>query len=159
MITGFNHVSIVVPDLPAAIEKLGAVYGLSAGEIRTNEQQGVRLVWVELGNARLELMEPTRPDSPVARFLERNPGGGIHHLCLDVDRLDTTAQALAQRGARVLGDGQPQRNVHGDRIAFLHPQDFLGALVELEEHPVRAVDVTGIRDGQGKRSSEKTEPT
>jgi methylmalonyl-CoA/ethylmalonyl-CoA epimerase len=134
MITGLSHVSIVVPDLAAAAERLSTLFGLTIGEIRVNEQQGVRLAYVELGNARIELMEPSRPDSPVRRFLEKNPGGGIHHFCLAVDSVDATAQALTAGGARVLGDGKPQLNVHGERIAFVHPRDFLGALVELEEH-------------------------
>ena len=133
MITGFNHVSIVVPDLNAAIERLQSIYGLKASEPETNAQQGVRLAWVDLGNAHLELMEPSRPGSPVAKFLERNPSGGIHHFCLNVDNVDATAGALATRGAKILGDGTPQHNVHGDRIAFVHPKDFLSALVELEE--------------------------
>lgn len=134
MITGLNHVSIVVPDLDAAVRHLAEVYGLAAGEPRVNAEQGVRLVWIDVGNARLELTEPTRPDSPVAKFLERNPRGGIHHVCLDVDGMDAALGALAERGVRPLGDGSAQHNVHGDRIAFLHPRDFLGALVELEEH-------------------------
>jgi methylmalonyl-CoA/ethylmalonyl-CoA epimerase len=137
MIQGMQHVSIAVPDLEAAIAKLAAVYGLQAGEIRTNDAQGVRLAWLDLGNASLELMAPSRPDSPLAKFLERNPGGGIHHFCLGVDALDATLQDLAAGGVRALGDGSPQFNVHGERIAFLHPRDFLGALVELEEHPER----------------------
>ena len=78
-------------------------------------------------------MEPARTDSPIAKFLERNPKGGLHHFCLTVDSVDDTARALAERGARVLGDGREQRNVHGERIAFVHPADFLGALVELED--------------------------
>lgn len=134
MITGLSHVSIVVPSLDAAAQRLMEVYGLTLGEVSFNEQQGVRLAYVELGNAKIELMEPLRPDSPVAKFLERNPGGGIHHFCLGVDSVDVTAGEIAQKGARVLGDGKPQRNVHGERIAFVHPRDFLGALVELEEH-------------------------
>jgi methylmalonyl-CoA/ethylmalonyl-CoA epimerase len=134
MITGLSHVSIVVPDLAKAAERLKSVYGLSIGEIAVNEQQGVRLAYVDLGNARIELMEPSRADSPVARFLEKNPKGGIHHFCLAVDSVDATAQSLADKGARVLGDGKPQKNVHGECIAFVHPADFLGALVELEEH-------------------------
>jgi methylmalonyl-CoA/ethylmalonyl-CoA epimerase len=135
MFTGLEHVSIAVPDLEAAIARLASVYGLQAGEIKTNEAQGVRLAWVDLGNASLELMAPSRPDSPLVKFLERNPGGGIHHFCLGAERLDETAQAMTRRGVRLLGDGAPQYNVHGDRIAFLHPKDFLGALVELEERP------------------------
>lgn len=134
MITGFNHVSIVVPNLQAAIERLESIYGLKAGEPKSNEQQGVRLVWIDLGNASIELMEPSRPDSPVAKFLERNPAGGIHHFCLNVDGVEETAAVLKQHEVRVLGEGKPQHNVFGDRIAFVHPKDFLGALVELEEH-------------------------
>ena len=134
MITGLSHISIVVPDLHAAAAKIKSTYGLEIGEIAVNEQQGVRLAYVDLGNAKIELMEPSRPDSPVAKFLEKNPRGGIHHFCLAVDSVDTTTQALAANGAQVLGDGRRQENVHGERIAFVHPKDFLGALVELEEH-------------------------
>jgi methylmalonyl-CoA/ethylmalonyl-CoA epimerase len=138
MITGFSHVSIVVPSLEAAAAQLKAMHGLEIGEIAVNEEQGVRLAYVDLGNSRIELMEPSRPDSPVAKFLDKNPKGGIHHFCLSVDRVDATAQSLAANGARVLGDGRPQHNVHGERIAFVHPKDFLGALVELEEHSEKA---------------------
>jgi methylmalonyl-CoA/ethylmalonyl-CoA epimerase len=134
MITGFSHVSIVVPSLEAAASRLAAVYGLAIGEVKTNEAQGVRLAYVDLGNARIELMEPSRPDSPVARFLERNPAGGIHHFGVTVDNVEASGQTFAAGGARILGDGTPQWNVHGERIAFVHPRDFLGALVELEEH-------------------------
>ena len=134
MITGLSHVSIVVPDLAAAAARLKTLYGLALGEPRLNDEQGVRLAYVELGNARIELMEPSRPDSPVAKFLERNPKGGIHHFCLAVDSVDDTTRAASASGARVLGQGKPQMNVHGERIAFIHPGDFLGALVELEEH-------------------------
>ena len=134
MITGLSHVSIVVPNLEAAAKRLKEVYGLEIGATRVNEEQGVRMAYVELPNARIELMEPSRPDSPVAKFLERNPSGGIHHFCLNVDDVAATAAGLAGKGARVLGEGREQRNVHGERIAFVHPKDFLGALVELEEH-------------------------
>lgn len=134
MITGLSHVSIVVPDLEAAAARLKAVYGLELGEAKLNEEQGVRLAYVELGNARIELMEPSRPDSPVAKFLERNPQGGIHHFCLGVESVDAAAGAITAAGARVLGGGKEQFNVHGERIAFVHPKDFLGALVEIEEH-------------------------
>ena len=139
MITGLSHVSIVVPSLEAAARELGQKYGLTIGAIEVNEQQGVRLAFVELGNARIELMEPARPDSPVAKFLERNPRGGIHHFCLNVDDVAATSGAIAANGARVLGDGT-QKNVHGGRIAFVHPRDFLGALVELEERTTLNVD-------------------
>ncbi|HKC32156.1 MAG TPA: methylmalonyl-CoA epimerase [Xanthobacteraceae bacterium] len=134
MFTGLNHVSIVVPDLAAAARRLRETYGLRVGETRTNEQQGVRLAYADLGNARIELMEPSRPDSPVAKFLERNPKGGIHHFSLGVDDMAATADGLRRDGVRILGDGSPQYNVAGERIAFIHPGDFLGALVELETH-------------------------
>jgi methylmalonyl-CoA/ethylmalonyl-CoA epimerase len=133
MITGLSHVSIVVPSLDAAAKRLKDVYGLEVGAAKVNEQQGVRLAYVELPNARIELMEPSRPDSPVSKFLEKNPAGGIHHFCLSVDDLPATAAGVSQKGVRVLGDGREQRNTHGERIAFVHPKDFLGALVELEE--------------------------
>ena len=133
MITGFSHVSIAVPSLEAAAKRLKEVYGLGIGKIAVNEEQGVRMAYVELANARIELMEPSRPDSPIAKFLERHPAGGIHHFCLNVDDVPAASAGIAQKGARVLGDGKPQLNVHGERIAFVHPKDFLGALVELEE--------------------------
>ena len=134
MITGLSHVSIVVPDLAAAVRRLRESYGLRVGETQTNEGQGVRLAYADLGNARIELMEPSRPDSPVAKFLERNPKGGIHHFSLGVDDMAAIADGLRRDGVRILGDGSPQYNVAGERIAFIHPGDFLGALVELEAH-------------------------
>jgi methylmalonyl-CoA/ethylmalonyl-CoA epimerase len=134
MFTGLSHVSIVVPDLDAAARRLRETYGLTVGETRTNAEQGVHLAYVELANARIELMAPSRPDSPVAKFLERNPKGGIHHLSLAVEGMDAAAAALREQGVRILGDGRPQYSVAGERIAFVHPADFLGALVELEEH-------------------------
>ena len=133
MFAGLSHVSIVVPDLEAAARRLRDAFGLSVGEPHTNAEQGVRLAYVDLGNARLELMAPSRPDSPVAKFLERNPKGGIHHFSLHVDDLASTAEALRAQGLRILGDGRRQYNVAGERIAFVHPADFLGALLELEE--------------------------
>jgi len=136
MITGLSHVSIAVPNLEAAAKRLKAVYGLETGPVKVNEEQGVRLAYVELPNARIELMAPSRPDSPISKFLEKNPAGGIHHFCLNVDDVAATAAGVTGRGARVLGDGRESRNVHGERIAFVHPKDFLGALVELEERKV-----------------------
>jgi methylmalonyl-CoA/ethylmalonyl-CoA epimerase len=134
MITGLNHVSIVVPDIAVAARQLKEKYGLAVGPRMENAEQGVRLAYVELGAARIELIEPSRPDSPIAKFLERNPKGGIHHFCLGVDDVERTLRGLAQDGVRVLGTGKPQHNVAGERIAFIHPGDFLGALVEIEEH-------------------------
>ena len=134
MITGLSHVSIAVPSLEAAAKRLKEVYGLAVGPSMVNEQQGIRLAYVELGNARIELMEPARSDSSISKFLEHHPAGGIHHFSLGVDDLTTSVAAIAGTGARVLGEGGETRNVHGERIAFVHPKDFFGALVELEEH-------------------------
>jgi len=137
MITGFSHVSIVVPDIEAAVRMLADRFGLAVGERTINEQQGVRLAYIELAGGRIELMQPSRPDSPIAKFLERNPKGGIHHLALNVDDMEQTARTLRAGGVRLLGDGKPQHNVAGERIAFIHPADFLGALVELEQHEAK----------------------
>ena len=134
MITGLSHVSIVVPDLDAAARELDAKYGLKIGAIKVNADQGVRMAYVDLSNAKIELMEPTDANSPVAKFLARNPRGGIHHFSLGVDSVGAATAAMKNQGVRILGDGKPQQNVHGERIAFVHPADFLGALVELEEH-------------------------
>jgi methylmalonyl-CoA/ethylmalonyl-CoA epimerase len=134
MLTGLSHVSIVVPDLDAAARAIGETYGLKAGTPMVNAEQGVRLAYIDCGNAKIELMEPSRPDSPVAKFLEKNPKGGIHHVAFSVDSMDETTKTLGDKGIRVLGDGKPKLNVSGERIAFIHPADFLGALVELEEH-------------------------
>jgi methylmalonyl-CoA/ethylmalonyl-CoA epimerase len=133
MFTGLAHVSIVVPSLDAAARELTTKYGLRIGEIEVNAEQGVRMAYVELANAKIEIMEPSRADSPIAKFLEKNPHGGIHHFSLGVDDVDATTATMRGNGVRVLGDGK-QFNVHGERIAFVHPRDFLGALVELEEH-------------------------
>ena len=133
MITGLSHVSIAVPSLEAAAKRLKELYGLDVGAAKVNEEQGVRLAYVELPNARIELMEPARPGSPISKFLEKNPAGGIHHFCLNVSDVAATSAGLSRKGVRVLGEGRESRNVHGERIAFVHPKDFLGALVELEE--------------------------
>src|ERR1700732_2532192 len=108
MFTSLSHVSIVVPDLAAAARRLRDTYGLVVGEPSTNAEQGVRLAYVDLGNAKIELMEPSRPDSPIAKFLERNPKGGIHHLSLGVDDMAAIADGFSRAGARVLGERSPQ---------------------------------------------------
>ena len=133
MITGLSHVSLAVPNLEAAAKHLQEVYGLSIGKIAVNEQQGVRMAYVDLPNARIELMEPSRPDSPIAKFLERNPDGGVHHICYEVDDIIAARDQLKAAGARVLGDGNPKIGAHGKPVLFLHPKDFLGTLVEIEQ--------------------------
>jgi methylmalonyl-CoA/ethylmalonyl-CoA epimerase len=135
MFSHLAHVSIAVPDLQAAIDTLAARYGLAAGEIMENPQQQVRMTYIELANARIELMAPTGPASPIAAFLARNPRGGIHHFSLGTGDVASTAGALRAEGVQVLGDPSTQRNVHGEPIAFIHPKEFLGALVEMEPAP------------------------
>ncbi len=132
MFTHLAHISIAVPDLDAAIGTLQDRYGLAAGEIMENLQQQVRMTYIELANARIELMAPTGPASPIAAFLARNPRGGIHHFSLGTEDVGATVAGLRAGGVQVLGDPSTQRNVHGDPIAFIHPKEFLGALVEIE---------------------------
>lgn len=132
MITGLSHVSLVVPSLETACERLYRTYGLQAGPVQVNAQQAVRLAYVDLGNARLELVEPTEGNTTLRRFLERQPGGGLHHVSLMVDSLEATCAGLAPEGVHPVS-APGARNVHGERIAFIHPKDFLGALLELEE--------------------------
>jgi methylmalonyl-CoA/ethylmalonyl-CoA epimerase len=131
MITGLSHVAIAVPSIASAAATLARKLGLMVGPIVENVEQGVRLAYVDLGNARLELIEPLRTDSPIARFLERNPHGGLHHVSFNVGDLDAALAATAEAGARTVG--RRGHNTHGQPIAFLHPADVLGALVELEE--------------------------
>jgi methylmalonyl-CoA/ethylmalonyl-CoA epimerase len=130
----FSHVSIVVPDLEAAIETMLKVHGLASRPIAENKQQGVRLAYIDLGNCKIELMQPLTAESPVGRFLAKHPGGGMHHVCFSVDEVAAETAALKQKGLRVLGDGKPTYNVHGQQIAFVHPADFFGALLELEQN-------------------------
>jgi methylmalonyl-CoA/ethylmalonyl-CoA epimerase len=128
-----SHVAIAVPSLERAAERLQRVYGLSVGEVRVNAAQGVRMAYVALaGGGRIELIEPLEADSGVGRFLARNPGGAVHHLALATPGLDDCLASLAAQEVKPLGDGKG-RNVHGDRICFVHPKDFLGVLVEIEE--------------------------
>ena len=133
MITGFSHVSIAVPDLEAAARRLAETFGLAVGPTLENAEQGVRLAYAQCGAARIELIAPLRPDSPIAKFLERNPDGGIHHVCYEVDDIIAARDRLKAEGARVLGDGEPKMGAHGKPVLFLHPKDFLGTLVELEQ--------------------------
>ena len=118
MITGLSHVSIVVPDIEAAAKTLAERYGLTTGARMVNAEQGVRLAYVELPGAKIELMEPSRPDSPVAKFLERNPKGGIHHFSLSVDDVGAAVGDLGRKGVRVIGAEGTQR---GGRAHRLHP--------------------------------------
>lgn len=133
MIGRLNHVAVVVPDVAAA----GAVYrdtlGATVSEPQTLPDHGVTLVFVELPNTKIELMEPYGDTSPVAGFLEKSPSGGMHHVCYEVDDIRAARDRLVAAGARVLGDGEPRAGAHGKPVLFLHPKDFCGTLVELEQ--------------------------
>lgn len=132
-ITGLSHVAIAVPDLATAAVALERRLGIKAGPVHENTAQGVRLAYIDLGNARIELISPIDTSSPIAKFLERNPSGGIHHVSFNVPDLDAALAAATSGGARQAG--KSGQNVHGERIAFLSPKELLGALVELEERP------------------------
>jgi methylmalonyl-CoA/ethylmalonyl-CoA epimerase len=133
MLGRLNHVAIAVPDLAAA----SAVYRDTLGARLTAPQalpeHGVTVVFIDTGNTKVELLEPLGENSPIAAFLEKNPAGGMHHLCYEVDDILAARDRLMAAGARVLGDGNPRIGAHGKPVLFLHPKDFLGTLVELEE--------------------------
>ena len=133
MIGRLNHVAIAVRDLAAAARVYRDALGASVSDPRALAAHGVTVVFVELPNAKIELMAPLGASSPIEKFLERNPDGGIHHLCYEVDDILASRDRLREAGARVLGDGEPKIGAHGKPVLFLHPKDFLGTLVELEQ--------------------------
>jgi methylmalonyl-CoA/ethylmalonyl-CoA epimerase len=133
MIGRFNHVAIAVPDLEAASKTYRDVLGAAVSEPIQIPTHGVTVVFVELPNAKVELLQPLGEKSPIAGFLEKNPAGGIHHICYEVKDIIAAREQLKASGARVLGDGEPKIGAHGNPVLFLHPKDFFGALVELEQ--------------------------
>jgi methylmalonyl-CoA/ethylmalonyl-CoA epimerase len=133
MIGRLNHVAIVVPDLASATALYRQVLGARVSEPHPLPPHGVTVVFVELPNTKIELLEPLGEGSPIAKFLERNPDGGIHHVCYEVDNIIAARDRLKGEGARVLGDGEPKVGAHGKPVLFLHPKDFCGTLVELEQ--------------------------
>ena len=133
MIGRLNHVAIVVPDLAAAAARYRDLLGAAVQAPRDLPEHGVTIVFVDLPNSRIELMHPLGADSPIARFLADHPGGGMHHVCFEVPDLAQAARRLTEAGARVLGDGTPKLGAHGRPVLFLHPRDFDGTLIELEE--------------------------
>ena len=133
MIEKLNHVAIVVPDLEAASRLYREMLGATVSEAKDMPANGVTTVFVRLENTDIELLHPLGANSPVATFLERNPAGGIHHLCYEVQDILAARDRLKAEGARVLGDGEPKPGAHGKPTLFLHPKDFCGTLVELEE--------------------------
>jgi methylmalonyl-CoA/ethylmalonyl-CoA epimerase len=133
MIGRLNHVAIAVRDLKKATAIYRDVFGAKVSAATAQPAHGVTTVFVELPNTKIELLEPFGEDSPIARFLERNPEGGIHHICYEVDDIGAAQEALKAAGARVLGDGEPKIGAHDKPVLFLHPKDFSGTLIELEQ--------------------------
>ena len=133
MIGCLNHVAIAVPDLTAASALYRGTLGATVSDPVDLPEHGVTTVFVTLPNTKLELLHPLGEGSPIAGFLARNPAGGIHHLCYEVDDIAAARDQLLADGARVLGDGEPRPGAHGKPVLFLHPKDFLGTLIELEQ--------------------------
>lgn len=133
MIGRLNHVAIAVPKLADAVRQYRATLGAEVSEPTPIPEHGVTVVFVTLPNTKIELLEPLGEASPIATFLERNAMGGMHHLCYEVDDILAARDKLKAAGARVLGDGEPKIGAHGKPVLFLHPKDFNGTLVELEQ--------------------------
>lgn len=133
MLGRVNHVAIAVPDLKIAMARYRDGLGARVSEPQALPDHGVTVAFVELANTRIELLEPLGATSPIAAFLARNPDGGMHHVCYEVDDIAMARNHLVAAGARVLGDGHPKTGAHGNPVLFLHPKDFFGTLVELEE--------------------------
>jgi methylmalonyl-CoA/ethylmalonyl-CoA epimerase len=133
MIGRLNHVAIAVKDLAAATSVYRNALGASMTEPTPQPEHGVTVVFVNLPNTKIEFLEPLGDNSPIAKFLEKNGDGGIHHICYEVDDIIAARDPLKAQGARILGDGNPKIGAHGKPVLFLHPKDFLGTLTELEQ--------------------------
>lgn len=133
MLGRLNHVAIAVPDLEMGAKIYASVLGAKVSAPLAQPAHGVRVVFVELPNTKIELMEPLGGNSPIKAFLEKNPSGGMHHVCYEVADIVVARDKLVKGGARVLGDGDPKIGAHGKPVLFLHPKDFCGTLIELEQ--------------------------
>jgi methylmalonyl-CoA/ethylmalonyl-CoA epimerase len=133
MIGRLNHVAIAVPDLEAAAAQYSQTLGAEVGPPQAEPAHGVTVIFITLPNTKIELLHPLGENSPIAGFLEKNPAGGIHHICYEVDDILAARDRLKASGARVLGSGEPKIGAHGKPVLFLHPKDFNGCLVELEQ--------------------------
>ncbi|MGQ0742346.1 MAG: methylmalonyl-CoA epimerase [Alphaproteobacteria bacterium] len=133
MIGRLNHVAIATRDVKAAARIYSDTLGAKVSAPVPLPEHGVTTVFVELPNTKIELLEPLGDDSPIAKFLERNPAGGIHHLCYEVEDIHAAAKRMRERGATVLGSGEPRIGAHGKPVIFLRPRDFVGTLIELEQ--------------------------
>jgi len=133
MIGKLNHIAIVVPDLEAATAIYRDTLGATVSARMDLPEHGVTTVFVELPNTKIELLLPLGDDSPIAKFLEKNPSGGMHHVCYEVEDIIKARDQLIAAGARILGDGEPNNGAHNKPVLFLHPKDFCGTLIELEQ--------------------------
>ena len=133
MIGRLNHVAIAVPDLQAAAAQYANTLGAKVGAPQDEPDHGVTVVFIELPNTKIELLYPLGEDSPIKGFLDKNPSGGIHHMCFEVEDILAARDTLKAQGARVLGTGEPKIGAHGKPVLFLHPKDFNGTLIELEQ--------------------------
>jgi methylmalonyl-CoA/ethylmalonyl-CoA epimerase len=133
MIGKLNHVAIAVPDLAKAAAVYRDTLGAKISDAVPQPEHGVTTVFIALPNTKIELIAPLGDNSPIAKFLERNPDGGMHHVCYEVPDIRAARDALRAAGARILGDGEPKIGAHGKPVLFLHPKDFTGTLVELEQ--------------------------
>ena len=133
MIGKLNHVAIAVPDLSAAAEQYRTTLGAKVGDPVDEKDHGVSVVFIELPNTKVELLHPLGSNSPIQGFLDKNPNGGIHHICYEVADIKQARDQLLSFGARVLGEAEPKIGAHGKPVIFLHPYDFNGTLIELEE--------------------------
>lgn len=133
MLGRVNHIAIAVPDLAVATASYRDMLGAKVSQAQALPEHGVTVVFVELENTKVELLEPLGEASPIAAFLEKNPAGGMHHICYEVDDILAARDQLSASGARVLGSGEPKIGAHGKPVLFLHPKDFFGTLIELEQ--------------------------
>ena len=133
MIGRLNHVAIAVPDLMEAAAQYEQMLGAFVGEPQDEPDHGVTVIFIELPNTKIELLHPLGENSPIRAFLEKNPSGGIHHVCYEVQDIIKARDHLNSEGARILGSGEPKIGAHGKPVLFLHPKDFTGTLIELEQ--------------------------
>ena len=128
-----NHIAIVVPDVKEAALKWQQALNMKKSEIIILEEHGVKVVFLEFSNLKIELLEPLNNKSPISKFLEKNPKGGMHHICFEVEKITETINSLKNKNINILGDGNPKIGAHDKPVVFLHPNDLSGTLVELEE--------------------------
>jgi methylmalonyl-CoA/ethylmalonyl-CoA epimerase len=133
MLGRLNHVALAVPDLASASAYYRNVLGADVSDPLPQPAHGVTVVFINLPNTKIELLEPLGENSPIASFMAKNPGGGMHHVCYEVDDIEAARDTLVAKGARIIGDGKPKIGAHGKRVLFLHPKDTFGTLIELEQ--------------------------